>query len=155
MKTPEGRVACDYCQRPATLLLGSDVYPGLERVAAKKFWTCMRCQAWVGCHPPGVGQGKGTTPLGRLANAELRKAKQRAHAALDTLWQNGSMTRTEAYSWLSATLGLPKSESHIGMFDVGLCERVVEAVSLHLKHAACAARRSQAQGLDAQAGTKA
>jgi hypothetical protein len=35
----------------------------------------------VGCH-------KGTTkPLGRLADAELREWKKRAHAAFDPVWQ--------------------------------------------------------------------
>jgi 2-hydroxychromene-2-carboxylate isomerase len=68
----------------------------------------------------------GTLPLGRLANAELRLAKQRAHAAFDALWKDGSMERSEAYSALAKALGLAFDDCHIGYFDLDTCARVVE-----------------------------
>lgn len=66
---------CPYCERPAEFLASSArVYHGRDYGPV---WACLPCAAWVGCH-------KGTTqPLGRLANAELRKAKMAAHAAFD------------------------------------------------------------------------
>jgi hypothetical protein len=66
--------------------------------------------------------------MGRLANAELRRLKQAAHAAFDPIWKAGNMTRTEAYSWLSGVLGISPANCHIGMFDDEACLAVVAAV---------------------------
>lgn len=114
------KVECDYCGKPARLVRGSDIYPHRKDLRFLQFWVCWPCDARVGCH-------SGTTaPLGRLANRELRKAKMAAHAAFDPLWKQEHLTRSEAYEWLSSALGLPKEETHIGMFDVDTCKEVVE-----------------------------
>lgn len=122
-------VECPYCNRPAPLVSGLEVYPHRRDLWPKKFYLCKPCDAWVGCHPPasaeGGGQGDGTVPLGRLANAELRAAKQAAHAAFDPLWKSGLMRRRKAYGWLAKQLDIPVQECHIGMFDVPQCNRVV------------------------------
>lgn len=80
-------VCCDYCGRPARLVGGAEVYPHRPDLSSKRFWLCRPCDAWVGCHPKAEprrgGLGDGTVPLGRLANADLRRAKQRAHAAVE------------------------------------------------------------------------
>ena len=65
-------VICDYCQHPAVLVDGLSIYPFRPDLAKKNFWRCFPCSAFVGCH------GDGKTPLGMLANAELRKANRRA-----------------------------------------------------------------------------
>jgi len=52
--------------------------------------------------------------------------KQRAHRAFDPFWKSGSRSRKQAYAWLAELLGIPVEETHIGMFDVYLCKRVVE-----------------------------
>lgn len=46
----------------------------------------------------------------------------------DRLWKGGKMSRKSAYAWLAIKLGMPKNKCHIGMFDVDLCERVVQTV---------------------------
>ena len=82
---------------------------------------CEDCDAYVGVH-------KGTDkPLGRLANAELRRWKKAAHAALDPRWQTGIFRgrRNAAYEWLAKRMSLPVKETHIGMFDVEQCQRVI------------------------------
>lgn len=112
---------CDYCQHPAELVTGADIYPHRPDLADKSIWRCVTCAALVGCHP-GTDE-----PLGRLANAELRKAKIAAHAAFDPVWKSKRMRRGEAYRWLSKELGIPLEQTHIGMFDVETCRRVVEA----------------------------
>lgn len=112
-------VSCSYCGREAELVDGTEVYPHRPDLSDKKFYRCEPCAAWVGCHP-------GTDrPLGRLANAELRRAKMAAHQALDPLWRSGRMSRSQAYDWLARQLGLHKSECHVGKFDVETCNRVV------------------------------
>jgi len=85
-------------------------------------YLCRPCNAYVGVHR---GSNK---PLGRLANAELRQWKQAAHAAFDPLWKTGRFRgkRNGAYKWLAAQMGLPVEETHIGMFDVEKCKRVIQ-----------------------------
>lgn len=115
-------VICDYCGEAARLTTGREVYPHRADLHGKSFYVCTPCDARVGCHP-------GTTnALGRLANAELRGAKQAAHAAFDPLWQGGGMKRKDAYYRLSKALGIPFADCHIGMMDAAMCRRVVEVV---------------------------
>jgi hypothetical protein len=118
---------CPYCGAASVLVTGADLYPHRPDLRALRFYRCARCDAHVGCHP-------GTTnPLGRIANAELRRAKSAAHAAFDPLWKRDGLRRSEAYAWLAKALSIPPAECHIGMFDVDRCRATV---------AACRARRS-------------
>ena len=113
---------CNYCGQPAEIVSGREIYPQRRDLWLKWFWNCKPCGARVGCHP-------GTKrPLGRLANAELRAAKQAAHAAFDPLWKSGDMTRSEAYRWLGGMMGI--AEPHIGEFTVQQCERCVAACGM-------------------------
>lgn len=114
-------VPCPYCSKEATLVSGDLIYPRRSDLHCLRLWACLPCGAWVGCHA-------GTTqPLGRLANAELRRAKMAAHAAFDPLWRfkNQPQVRNAAYSWLAKQLGIPRDECHIGMFDIEQCQQVV------------------------------
>lgn len=120
-------VTCPYCNAKAALVDGRELYPHRPDLRDKLGYQCAPCDAWVGCHP-------GTDrPLGRLANAELRKAKMAAHAAFDPLWKakqrrdgcSKGRARGKGYAWLADQLGIPPSECHIGMMDVATCRRVV------------------------------
>jgi len=73
-------VTCDYCGASAILTSGAVIYPGRTDLSAKQMYRCEPCGAHVGCHPGTIN------PLGRLANAQLRRAKQDAHQAFDPLW---------------------------------------------------------------------
>ena len=125
---------CPYCNAHAVKCTGADVYPNRDDLRSKVIWRCRPCDAWVGCHP---GSDR---PLGRLANAELRAAKVRAHAAFDPLWQakmrrdkvGKGRARGAGYRWLAERLGIDPRECHVGYFDVPTCNRVVEI---------CAARK--------------
>jgi len=109
---------CPYCQKESELVTGKEIYLHRTDLHSKAFYRCKDCDAYVGCHP-------GTTkPLGRLADAELRKAKLNAHAAFDPMWQGGKMARKLAYAWLARALKIPVDKCHIGEFDVEMCERV-------------------------------
>lgn len=125
-------VLCSYCDARAKLVTGAVIYPGRNDLANKLFWHCPPCRAWVGCHPPARengrgGKGAGDVPMGRLANAELRRAKQAAHEALDPLWRSGEMTRQGAYAWLAGALQIPHKQCHVGAFDVDRCRATVAA----------------------------
>lgn len=110
---------CDYCQGPTDLVSGAVIYPYLPELSDRQFYYCQPCQAWVGCH-----QGS-TSPMGRLANKELRQAKMRAHEAFDTAWR-GRISRRHAYRWLAEQMGIDRRKAHVGMFDVEQCQRVVQ-----------------------------
>ena len=114
---------CDYCKRQAELVGAEKIYPHRPDLADKWFWRCVPCGAYVGCHP-------GTqNPLGRLADAALRRAKQRVHRVLDPLWKSGKMSRKDAYKQLSDRLGIASQNCHVGMFDVQTCEAACRALT--------------------------
>jgi hypothetical protein len=79
------------------------------------------CDAYVGVHPGTL------TPLGTLANEELRSWRKKAHDVFDPLWKSGKMRRSKAYKWLRNTLHLSKNDGHIGMFTVEQCRQLIEA----------------------------
>ena len=129
---------CPYCKQPAQLVGGDVIYPHRPELAGLKFHHCAPCSAYVGCHKAGAWTydttgrkvvSDGTLPLGRLANAELRKAKQQAHAAFDPLWQSGRYNRRVAYAWLAKELGIRVDQCHIAEFDVRQCRAVVAATN--------------------------
>lgn len=117
-------VTCPYCSAEAELTTGDYIYPHRPDLSHLKVYVCWPCDAYVGTHkntnPP--------QPLGRLANAELRKARRAAHDAFDPLWDR-TMSRRAAYAWLAKQMGLPKDQTHIAMFDVDQCKQVVELVN--------------------------
>lgn len=124
---------CPYCDKPATLVTGLSVYPHRPDLGGLWFWLCRPCDAYVGCHRKGTWLGRGgqtsdgTLPLGRLANATLRRLKSEAHQAFDPLWRGHGMTRAAAYKWLAHKIGMHKDKCHIGMMDEEQCKRVIEA----------------------------
>lgn len=121
--------SCPYCSKAAELVSALRIYPHRDDLAHKKFWLCAPCNAWVGCHDAGVGQGDGTKPLGVLANAYGRAARRDAHQAFDLLWNGGPMSRKNAYAWLAKSLDIRTEDCHIGHFNESRCARVVELVN--------------------------
>jgi ssDNA-binding Zn-finger/Zn-ribbon topoisomerase 1 len=77
------------------------------------------CDAYVGCHP---GSSK---PLGTLADAELRRWRNKTHAELDPLWKGPlrKMSRNKAYE-LGAKL-LNVKEFHVGWCELEDCKTLV------------------------------
>lgn len=115
-------VICPYCGSRAVLTSNISVYG--RTYGNGRVWICENfpaCDSYVGAHADG-------TPLGRLANPELRSWKKAAHRAFDPLWKSSRMTRNEAYRWLQKTMGLTKEEGHIGKFDVDQCRRLIELI---------------------------
>ncbi len=113
---------CDYCEKPAEFVGGDIIYPHRPDLKAKRFYLCIPCDAYVGCHADG-------RPLGRLADKTLRQWKRWTHSEFDPLWQSGKMSRQDAYSTLSKMLKLPPEQTHIGMFDVDTCIRTIRLLA--------------------------
>lgn len=118
-----GRI-CPYCGAVPEKVDSAEVYGGRSY---GPILLCRPCGAYVGFHK------NSDKPLGRLADAQLREAKKKAHACFDALWQakmkkgaSKPIARGLAYKWLAKEMGLPQEECHIGMMDVHQCEWVVE-----------------------------
>ena len=106
---------CPYCGKETEFVDSIEIYG----ISYGMIYLCRDCDAHVGVH-------KGTDKaLGRLAQKQLRKMKHEAHEYFDKIWQNGYMTRHEAYVWLSNVLEIPIEYTHIGMFSEKTCQSVI------------------------------
>ncbi len=116
--------ACPHCAAGVELVNNSRIY---GRSFGEWPWaylcTTTACAAYVGLHPFTA------IPLGTLATASMRKARSAAKDAFNPLWQDGRMSRGEAYAWLAAQLRIPAAECHIGMFDEARCRQVLDAIA--------------------------
>jgi len=80
---------------------------------------CKPCGAYVGTHK------NSKTPLGTLANEELRKWRKTAHKKLDPIWKSGRLHRDSVYAFLNMTLGY---EVHIGQSDIDQCKKIIDVL---------------------------
>lgn len=115
---------CHYCNKEAELVLGNEIYPSLKHLHNRFFYLCKSCDAYVGCH------AHTSKPMGILANKELRQAKIKAHSAFDATWRGGSPkpSRKAAYKMLANKLGINSKDCHIGMFNLEMCNKVIEVL---------------------------
>ena len=110
---------CPHCSAAVGLVNNSEIY-GRSYGEWPWAYSCTECDAYVGLHPWTA------IPLGTLADADTRAARKAAKDAFNPLWQRGPMSRTEAYVWLAAQLGIPDvNDCHVGWFDIETCTRVI------------------------------
>ena len=92
-------IKCPYCGGTAVLRDASYVYGG--ETGHKHLYVCQHypeCNSYVGVH-------EGTlTPLGTLADSELRNKRIRAHQTFDRIWKSGILTKKNAYRWMQGYL---------------------------------------------------
>ena len=62
-----------------------------------------------------------------MADRETRVLRKEAHAAFDPLWQNQYMSRTKAYTWLAAELGITYSDCHMAWLTK---EQLIKAIEI-------------------------
>lgn len=111
---------CPYCGASVQIRPASDIYgdPGLTG----KLYVCSRypvCNTYVGTHPGTL------TPLGQMANGDLRHLRILAHREFDSMWRNGGMSRKTAYQWLADLFGLRQCDAHIGQFGEHQCRALI------------------------------
>lgn len=114
---------CPYCEGQVHLVTGAIIYPHRPDLYNRMFYLCEPCNAYVGCHQ------KTGKPFGRLANKELRAAKQLAHKTFDPIWKDAHLSRSEAYAWLAEQMQISPKNCHIGMFDVAQYHEVQKHTS--------------------------
>lgn len=102
---------CPYCNGLVSLVSNEAIY-GRQYGKWPYAYLCRPCDAQVGLHPAT------DLPLGTLANRELREARKRSKSAFIVLMNLREWDRNQAYAWLSGRMGLPKAETHFGMFDL-------------------------------------
>ena len=119
-------LVCAYCKQPTDFIDSAVIYNGRS---FGMVYACLPCRAWVGVH-----HGNTRDAYGRVANKELRLAKNDAHRAFDRIWREKHMGRGKAYKWLGKQLGIPKDYCHIGYFGVDTCKRVVEVCNKFLNN---------------------
>jgi hypothetical protein len=107
---------CPYCGKEPKFVDSKIIYG----VSYGMVYLCEDCNAYVGVHK------NSTKAKGRLAKANVRKNRMKAHEAFDKLWKSGLMPRHKAYMKLSRYLRTPRDFTHIGMFDSETCLKVVE-----------------------------
>lgn len=116
---------CPYCESHSVF------------VPSKKVYRCDPCDAQVGVHK------HNNSPLGGLANAELRIARAKAHSYLDPLWRykvkkeavSASNARKSAYQWLADQMKLKVDDCHIGEFNLEQCQEVLKHCRPYISNA--------------------
>jgi hypothetical protein len=86
----------------ARLTDGRERYPHRPDLYDLPFWKCDTCGAYVGCHHKTKNR---TKPLGVLPTPAILTARKKIHGLLDPLWQNGHITRGQAYAYVTRRLG--------------------------------------------------
>lgn len=123
------RMRCPYCGSPVILRDADGIYQKNSENA--KLYVCARypaCDAYVRVHT-------GTkTPVGTLANHELRTLRRQAHQYFDKLYTTGLMSKHEAYLWLAGILAAPLSQAHIGYLGEYYCGLVIKESKKLLAH---------------------
>lgn len=120
------RIFCVECNKMVVprMVSGNVVYPKSPWLSYKRFWQCVHCKNFVGCHEN--SNVNKLRPLGVIANKELKKVRIQIHQAIDPMWREGKIKRTEIYAFLSRELGY---NYHTGeLRSVDEAERVFKLV---------------------------
>ena len=112
---------CPYCGSSIVLRSAEGIYK--ENDSNTMLYVCSRypvCDAYIRIKP-------GTrTPVGSMADGNLRALRREAHRHFDRLHLAGLMSRKEAYEWLAAILQAPLAQAHIGYLGEYYCRQVIE-----------------------------
>lgn len=115
------KVICPYCEKEAVYLSSSvSLYANGKDYGP--VFCCRPCRAWVGVDTSTL------TPLGTMANGQLRAARMQAHFFFDQLWRGKTwrMRRDEACRWMAAQLGIEPEQFSIAALDLAQCENLIE-----------------------------
>ncbi len=111
---------CPYCGAPMSLRPSSEIYP--DHNSDRMLLVCNRypqCNTYVGTNP--VTQ----EPLGIPADGDLRNLRIRTHNVFDQIWQNGIMSRDQAYRWMADSFCLKLKDAHIAQCSEYQCRELI------------------------------
>ena len=120
---------CQYCFIP-TVFISNRIISNFK--GPRRIWYCPKCGAYVGVHK------NSNRALGTVANSRLRTERQYAHYHFDKLWKIKQKrgfpnARKLAYDWLSKEMGIALEHTHIAMFNIDQCRKVVELCKPYLE----------------------
>lgn len=113
---------CPYCGAQAILRPANWVHGNSKQSKGKHLYVCRnwpKCDSYVAVHE------KDLTPMGTLANSELRHKRILAHKALEKYQKITRMDRWATYLWLEGKLGLDQRSTHIALFSEEICDEVI------------------------------
>lgn len=116
------KMRCPYCGSPVVLRSADGIYR--ENHDSTMLYVCTKypaCDAYVRVQP-----GIKNTPIGSMANGDLRALRREAHRSFDRIYETGLMSKQEAYAWLSGVLAAPMSHAHIGYLGEHYCRVVID-----------------------------
>lgn len=111
-------IICPYCGNKAEWVENKEIY-GRNYGKSYMMYLCKPCDAYVGCH------NNTRTPLGVMANKELREWRKKVHALIDPIWKTGKLHRAQVYARLSNALGY---QYHTGESDIETCKKIIDLV---------------------------
>lgn len=95
-------MTCNLCNCENVSLVNNSLIYGKEYGKYPYIYLCPNCKAYVGVHPD-------NSPLGILADEEMRVLRKKCHSLFDTRW-NTKDERTEQYDIIGQKLGIKKGE---------------------------------------------
>lgn len=116
------QIYCPYCGAQAILRPANFVHGHSELSKGKHLYVCRnwpKCDSYVAAHE------YDRTPMGTLANGDLRHKRIQAHKALEKYQKITKMDRWATYLWLEGKLGLDSRSTHIGLFSEATCVEVI------------------------------
>lgn len=131
------QMTCPYCGAPAVCRPASTVYKDNLHSKGSYLYLCSRwpaCDSYVSAHK------RDRSPMGTLANGNLRHKRILTHRALSQVQKELHMDKWATYLWLEGKIGLEPGQTHIGMFSEQMCDKVIalchQALHPHYKRAA-------------------
>lgn len=115
-------VICPYCNAKAVLRPANTVYGISERSTGRHLYVCTnwpKCDAYVSAH-----RGN-RSPMGRLANGDLRHKRILAHRAMEEYRRLTRMDKWALYIWLQGKLNMSEHQIHVANFSDDMCDRVI------------------------------
>jgi len=112
---------CPFCGHDVVFTSNKELY-GRE-YGNGKCYLCRHCLASTGTHPDG-------SPLGMLANREMKELKKVCHALFDPIWRTQKeVKRGELYTILADKMRIAKKDCHFGHFDVDRLTIAIQIMS--------------------------
>jgi ssDNA-binding Zn-finger/Zn-ribbon topoisomerase 1 len=88
------------------------------------YYRCLNfpeCKGTLGAHTDG-------RPRGTPGSRQTRQARIDVHNMFDRIWQQGRMSRPQAYAWMRQVMALSEEEAKISQFSAEQCERLISLV---------------------------
>lgn len=120
------QLICPYCRSKASLV---DAYAVYAKSGFGKVYACdayPQCDSYVGVHK------QSDTPLGSLANPELRALRKQCYAVFDPLWHDEGFARHEVYRVLTEAMSL-RRQVHIAEFREADAKKMLALADSPLK----------------------